>query len=253
VANPVTPDSPGRLTREQIARIREVYPADRKPCAWCNSRKSHHFDCPVPDIHALLAALAAEGETPPCPETPYLEISRHELDDGAFLAHAYRQFQHRHPAPIGEGGNLILQWRRDAILKSAAAPSGETPPPAPLVEVVREWQEAMRLNADVWADGDEHPRFDHRAAAGANHRCKAAEAALLAYPLPAPVAGEGEAARPSEIPEIRRGDVIDYVTADGLCGEGYVVQVPRAWASGGDAHCQMTRLVRDGVVIWRRP
>lgn len=44
---------------EKHERIREVYPLDRKPCAWCNSRKTHHYDCPVPDVHALLSDVAA--------------------------------------------------------------------------------------------------------------------------------------------------------------------------------------------------
>lgn len=62
----------------------------------------------------------------------------------------------------------------------ALAAEGETPPPAPLVEVVREWQAVEACSPipetrQLW--------LEQRANAYSR---------LLAYPLPAPVAGEGE-------------------------------------------------------------
>ena len=70
--------APPTTNADVIARIREVYPIERARCAWCNSRKSHHFDCPVPDVHALLKMIDALLATPERED---------EKTDGAGLIH----------------------------------------------------------------------------------------------------------------------------------------------------------------------
>ena len=69
-----------------------------------NGRVAEHMWSPV-------------GETPA--PTPHVEISRHELDrDPVFIiTAAFRSFVHRCPQPFsGDGGNLVLLWKRDAKL-----------------------------------------------------------------------------------------------------------------------------------------
>ena len=84
--------APPTTNADVIARIREVYPIERARCAWCNSRKSHHFDCPVPDVHALLKMIDALLATPERED---------EKTDGAGLIHqAIPDMAGTEPRPI---------------------------------------------------------------------------------------------------------------------------------------------------------
>lgn len=100
------------MTDQEIARIREVYPLDRKPCAWCGSRKSHHYDCPVPDIHLLLSALTlARSEER---EEGMMQLSGAGLDD----------LQHR---ANSNGLTIAQQLQRDLTRRETEGLIGRQP------------------------------------------------------------------------------------------------------------------------------
>ncbi len=63
------PPQPSDDRRDRLARLREIYPDGRIPCAWCGVRPpKHNFDCPVPDVHYLLDLLSAAPEVSRVPD-----------------------------------------------------------------------------------------------------------------------------------------------------------------------------------------
>jgi hypothetical protein len=155
-------DTPGRLTREQmIAALGAAL--HQIDGDYCAEETWGH-------VKAVYDSLAAEGETPP--------------DDHARTVRSIA-------AMLGWGNVPPRETlERDiAAPKARAQPSGETPPPAP--DMLRQMRDLcvrmIGLDACV-----EHPC----------PLCTDAQAMIDHIDtLPAPVAGEGEAARPSEMPD----------------------------------------------------
>jgi hypothetical protein len=192
-ANPLTPDTPGRLTREQmigsvkwLLNFAGQFPHRERVDVGTLANAIERELTPV------LAALAAEGETPPVEGRTWhaplwgsgLALPPEEDDD--LPADVRRELHEcaRHNGRISYW-YLCHLWRRGRRVGRDAAPSGETPPPAPsdLVALVLKWQES-RLNYWGWGEGDDVKAL-----------CKIHEADATALDLwkpGAPVAGEGE-------------------------------------------------------------
>lgn len=143
------------MTNEQeavIARIREVYPADRTPCAWCNSRKSHHYDCPVVDIHALLALVPPVPSVAPAGETPEAETSGWRrwawVDRDGCLAIMKPNATRADVAELGEPDERLIRVQISEVTQSSTP---ETPEPICVCQVddglVQEWVSKARAVA----------------------------------------------------------------------------------------------------------
>jgi hypothetical protein len=218
----VTADTPGRLTRELEQAIHEMGIA---PVEWNMGEVGPRVEAIRrwrSVLREALAALAAEGETPPMYPIPLSEAQRQAVkewaaDDRLWTTQETVEINLRifarkilalaaegetPPASITEaqraGAETFRRLFKHVPLSDVErlpepdyfdppAPSGETSPPA-LVEVVRNAAPFVREVWDAHRDPDDNDYNECE-----KQRCAWCDgvAALLAYPLPTPVAGEG--------------------------------------------------------------